>query len=308
MSNVPEPKSVLIPELPKGWNLLSYKVLADNRLAIIGTDLNLPKIRNSNRERVLQLSAKASAKIWVFDGDNSHIAISFQLLEPYSIIDRFPDGGWLVSNTISNENGNTRILRPDGTEERRIELGTHIRHIKIDDSGLIWVGWGDQGIFGNDNWSVPELKEPPSSKGIAAFDSRGTLIKSAAIGTIAECYALNIFNDEAWSCTYMDFPIWQMKNDRQKIWPSDLLGTKAIAVSYPFVMAAGGYRGNVNRLVLLRLDKDQAQQLAQWRTTAISNVAIDQKMIDGRGKYLHAITGQIWHQWNVYQIATEFDS
>ncbi len=308
MSNVPEPISVLIPDLPKGWHLLSYKVLSDNRLAIIGTDLDLPALRNSNRERLLQFSAEAYAKIWIFDGDNLHIVISFLLLEPYLFIDQFLDGRWLVANTLAHENGNTRIFRPDGTEERRIELGVHIKHLKIDDSGLIWVGWGDQGIFGNDNWIVPELEWPPSSKGIAAFDSQGTLIKSAAIETIADCYALNIFNNEAWSCTYMDFPIWQMNNDRQKVWPSGLLGTRAIAVRYPFVLAAGGYRNNVNRLVLLRLDEDQARQLATWRTPAISNDAVDRKMIDGRGEYIHVVTGKIWHRWNVSQFVTGFDS
>lgn len=132
------------------------------------------------------------------------------MLDQFPIVEQLPDGRWLIANARSDGNGNARLFGEDGTEERRFEFGDGIEHIKTDDEGRIWVGWFDEGVFGNGAWRLPGLKWAPSAHGIAAFDDRGALLMHATLQSIADCYALNVIGAEAWACTYTDFPLWQM--------------------------------------------------------------------------------------------------
>ncbi|MGD2132155.1 MAG: hypothetical protein PVI23_05135 [Maricaulaceae bacterium] len=77
----------------------------------------------------------------MFQDDQLIEGVQFRLLEPFPIVEQFPDGRWLVVNARSMGQGNARILGADGVEERRIELGDGIEHLKIDDQNRVWVGW-----------------------------------------------------------------------------------------------------------------------------------------------------------------------
>ncbi|MEP1230686.1 MAG: hypothetical protein ABJG88_08425 [Litorimonas sp.] len=301
MKNSPNPVTVSVPDLPVGWFALSYTALAYNRLAIVGTDEDVRGAFKKDRDHAWQLSKKASAKIWVFDGDGLYESLSFPLLAPFPIIDQFPDGNWLVANSRSQGDGNARIFRSNGTEAGRIELGDGIEHIKIDEQNRIWVGWFDEGIFGNDKWSYPGLRWPPSSSGIAVFNIEGELIKHASIKSIADCYALNIFDSEAWSCTYTDFPILQMSDTEEKIWTSNLSGIRALAINYPNVLVAGGYNENINCISLVELTKDTAKVKMTWQTDLISGKT-EILLLDGRANIIHLVSNKKWHRWD----ATEF--
>lgn len=298
MRNSPTPITIAIPDLPPGWFALSFTALAYNRLAIVGTDEDIRGAFKEDRVSAWQLSRKASAKIWIFDGDGLYESISFPLLAPFPIIDQFPDGNWLVANSRSQGDGNARIFLPSGTEVGRIELGDGIEHLKIDEQKRIWVGWFDEGVLGNDNWSYPGLKWPPSSSGIAAFNTEGELIKHAAIKSVVDCYALNIFDNEAWSCTYTDFPIWQMSDTREKIWESNLSGIRALAISYPNMLVAGGYNENINCLSLIKLNEDIAQEIMKWHTDLITKKT-EILLLDGRANIIHLVADKKWHRWDV---------
>jgi hypothetical protein len=240
-----------------------------------------------------RLAAKATANVWTFDGDDLIEAVQFPLLEPFPIVERFPDGRWLVTAKTGLPGGNARILGADGTEQRRIELGACITHIKIDDQQRIWVGWCDEG----------GLEEPPSAYGIAAFDEQGRLIKHApSEATIFDCYALNVSGDTAWTCTFTDFPIWKLGNERERTWPTNLSGTRALAVSYPHVLAAGGYKDAANRVVLLRLDDRRAETLGEWRLPFGAGDPAVVSLIDGRDDELHVVCDHQWHRWRVREL------
>ena len=60
-----------------------------------------------------------------------------------------------MASARSDGSVNARVLDQSGSELRRLGLGDCIEHIKIDESGLIWVGWFDQGVIGNKKWSYP---------------------------------------------------------------------------------------------------------------------------------------------------------
>lgn len=303
MSELPNPSTVSLPKLPKGWFPLSYTALAGNRLGILGTDKDILSALKKDRVSAWPLSAKASARIWIFDGDGLYESISFPLFQPFPIIDQFPDGSWLVANSRSRGDGNARVFSSDGTEKGRIELGDGIEHLKIDKKNQIWVGWFDEGIFGNDDWQYQGLKWPPSSTGIAAFSNQGKLVKSASLSSIADCYALNVFNNEAWSCTYTDFPIWQMNDQSENVWSSNLSGIKALAVRYPYVLVAGGYRENINSISLVKLEQDIAVKKITGNTNLISKKT-EIQLLDGRANLIHLVTENQWHHWNLAQFLT----
>src|SRR6476469_2677114 len=134
MNDLPPPVASALPSVPDGWHVLSFKVLSGSRLAAIGVSADLRAAWRSDREQrtvgeVRRVAADATAKIWTFDGNDLIEAVQFPLLEPFPIVEQFPDGRWLVTNSRSRGQGNARILALDGTEERRIELGDGIEHI-----------------------------------------------------------------------------------------------------------------------------------------------------------------------------------
>jgi hypothetical protein len=152
MNDIPTPVTSAMPSLPDGW-YVRFKVLAGSRLATIGVNAGLHGAWRSDLEQntvgeAWRLAAKAAAGVWTLDGNDLIEGVQFPLLEPFPIIEQFPDGRWLVTNARSGGRGNACILGPDGTEERRFELGDGIEHIKIDDHHRIWVGWFDEGVFG----------------------------------------------------------------------------------------------------------------------------------------------------------------
>ena len=255
-------------------------------MAIVGANADLHTAWRSDQAQktvgeTWRLAAQATAKIWTIEDEELIECVEFPLLEPFPIVDQFPDGRWLVANSRSRDLGNVRVLRLDGAEERCVELGDGIAHIKIDGRQRIWVGWFDEGVFGNDKWRYQGLLRPPSSYGMAAFDDRGELLTHATLEWIADCYALNVFGGEAWACTYTDFPILQITDGRERNWPTTLRGTKAIAVSYPYVLAAGGYQADANRLVLLRLEEHTAHPVGEWRLPYELHRS-EVSMLDGR--------------------------
>jgi hypothetical protein len=65
---------------------------------------------------------------------------------------------------------NARVYHADGSIKREFCLGDGIEHVQVDSEGHIWVGYFDEGIFGNCGWG---------SRG-------GATIPVAAITTVAQ--------------------------------------------------------------------------------------------------------------------------
>jgi len=310
MIKYPKPIVVDVPELPNGWYLLSFKVLRKNRLALVSTNVDVIAALKRSRENTESSKPEkyldnAVAKIWVFDGESIYEGPEFKLLDPFPIVDQFADGRWLVSYSRSDGKAHSRILDLNGVETNRLELGDGIEHIKIDESHRIWVGWFDEGVYGNDNWQFPGQKWPPSSNGLAAFDVEGKLVRSFTDHIIDDCYAMNVFGEEAWACTYSDFPILRMNNTDQNLWKSNLSGIKAIAVDYPYVIAAGGYRDDFNLLHLLRLEKESTSILKSWRIPELKSRPTYLQELDGRADALHVVCDNRWYKWNVLQFVDQ---
>ena len=304
----PEGIACAIPPLPDGWQPVTFTIMRDGNLAILGTDVDLRHEWRRDEQgmpigKPHEIAARASARIWTFDGSTLAAAVTLPLLWPFPCFDKFPDGRWLVTNARAEQEPLGRILNRDGRVTSRIHLGDGIEHLKIDDSGRIWVGWFDEGVFGNDDWLVPGEDWPPSSYGLAAFNDEGAMVMHANEGPtngIADCYALNLIEDTAWACTYTDFPILACNQQQgSQWWTSELSGSRALAVDGNHVVAAGGYNNDGNKVVLLRLNEARASVICEWRLPYRVGYPRNVDLIDGRGCNLHVVNEGVWRRWAV---------
>ena len=295
-----------MPSLPDGWHAIAFAVLAEGVLAVVGTDVDLrAEWGRDETGQVLgdpfRLAARASAQVWMFDGGVLRAGPAFPLGSPHPVVDRFADGRWIVAS-CRGEGTNARVLNAAGEELRRIRLGDGIEHLKIDDAGHIWVGWFDEGVFGNEGWVVPGLKRSPSSYGLAAFSEEGEVIAAEAElpQGISDCYALNVEGECAFACTYTQFPIISAVAGRpSRWWKTDLRGPRALAVNWPYVLAAGGYAEDGNRIALLRMSERGGEQVAEWRLPAPFGDPRAADLFDGRGDTLHIVHDGVWRRWRV---------
>jgi hypothetical protein len=315
--SAPSPTSFKVPPLPEGWQVVAYSVLSDGSLAIIGSDADLRhEWRRDAEGRVLgkplEIAATASARIWVFDGAEMADGPTFPLLTPFPVFDRFPDGRWLIAaarKTAEHELDALldRVLADDGREPTRLQLGDGIMHLKIDRSDRIWVGWFDEGVFGNDHWRVPGLEWPPSAYGLAAFDEAGAALRVSSGASpelqISDCYALNVVGDQAWACTYPGSPI-SMSNEGTPFiwWPTDLPGSvAALAIEGSHFLAAGGFGDQGNRVILGRLEQGAATVIDEWRLPFAVGYLRGVDVVDARADCVHVVVDGIWHVWRLGQ-------
>lgn len=304
----PDASEIALPALPDGWHILSQAVLAGGVLGLLGVNADLRQEwrRGPSGEMLgdpFALAGRALAGLWTFDGETLATGPTFPLLTPFPIFDRFPDGRWLVASIRSGE-ANARLLATDGSELSRFRLGDGIMHLKVDSASRIWVGWFDEGVFGNDTWRVPGLEWPPAAYGLAAFDATGALVakaEGAPTGSeIADCYALNVVGDQPWACTYSEFPISTYEAQTGWRWrPTRLSGTRAIAVGHPYVLAAGGYGDDGDRVELLRIDDQRIVPMGVWRLPIPVGFPQRVDLVDAREGQLHTVSDGVWRRWSI---------
>ena len=307
-SPAPASKAISVPPLPEGWSVVNYAALADGALAILGANPDVNKEWRRDADGGMGdpygVAASAQGRIWIFNGYDLKDGPAFPLLTPFPIVDRFPDGRWLVASARAIVGADARILSADGDELSRIHLGDGIERLKIDNTAHIWVGWFDEGVFGNEGWIVPNLEWPPSCYGLAAFDEFGQVAAQASDLpqelAISDCHAVNVIDAAAYACTCGDFPIALMSlREPLRWWTTELSGTRALAIQPPHVVAVGGYGEESDRAVLLRLEDQDVAVIREWRLPFKAGFPVSVSLVDGRGEVLHIVHEGLWHRWRV---------
>lgn len=287
-------KSTPLPRAPEGWFAYRYYLLSDGALAVVWTDRDI----------------NAEYRAWMASGDKLHLSqmmpdfwdgkaqlvlvteveasdpISIALVR-YPIIDRFPDGRWLVISARAGDNEfNAHILAEDGQPTRSFALGDGIEHVRCAQDGTIWVGYFDEGVFG----------DSAGSGGIVQFDANGQALWSyndsegAGQSFIDECYALTLAEDEIWACFYSDFPILRVKGGQKTLWTNKVFGAKALAVDGAVVLLAGGYDEDANRLAFVRLEQGDAKLIGAFQCPEFEYA----DLISGHSSAIHVVKNEIW--------------
>lgn len=149
---------------------------------------------------------------------------------------------WLLVNAIvcNDTDPNAFIYKEDGSLLHSFHVGHGVEHVQVTENGDIWVGYYDEGIYGDF-----ELAQT----GLNCFNQKGDLIFefsfSDEVPIIDCCYALNAASDEeVYTYYYSDFPLVQIKNkkDYQVFHNVSIRGSDAFAVWKEFALFGHGYK------------------------------------------------------------------
>lgn len=167
----------------------------------------------------------------------------------YPIVQPLPDGGVLVagSRVAVGEEPNGLVFDSAGRLLRRIMFGDGIEHLQVDRSGKAWVGYFDEGVYGNLGWGNPGGPAPIGWTGLNRFDlSTGVLDWSFEPprdgDVIDDCYGLNVAAEAVWVYYYGAFDLARINPDGSiRRWTTGWPGARALAVDGSAVLLIGAY-------------------------------------------------------------------
>jgi hypothetical protein len=194
------------------------------------------------------------------------------------------------------------VYDSDGSILRDGTLGDGIDHLRVT-RGHIWVGYSDEGVYGNYGWGMPG-PEPIGSSGIVRFNVE-TLAPSwhfpgSSLGVIDDCYAMNVFGDDLWACYYSNFPVIRIANGELTGWANQLTGVSALIVGGGLVGLIGGYREDRDRAAVGPFLEDRIIPLTMKRITMPDGDPLPARVtMIGRGSELNVITPDAWHKLEI---------
>ena len=104
----------------------------------------------------------------------------------------------------------------------------------IDTEGRIWVGFFDEGVFGNFGWNHPG-PTGLGAAGLVALDDHGEVLWrfNEDQMLISDCYALNVHRPEVWAYYDTDFELARVDGTGRPdvLGQAGVFGASALAVS-----------------------------------------------------------------------------
>lgn len=324
-----------LPPLPVGWQLVTIAVLPDGSLGLLGTDVDLAgawgrvwrqetePLAADSPDRPHLVAARGTGRLWRFDGTRLHNGPTVSLESPSLKLAGFPDGRWLIAATNGSDEPNGRLLAPNGTLLGSMRLGDAIEYLSVDGDDRVWVGWFDEGIFGNMDRFVDATSR--TAVVAACFAVDGALVSVGpvpeAAGFLADVEAMTVVDDGAWVCAYTEYPLLYLRPGHPvRWWRNDLAGVKAIAADDRHALLAGGCGDSAARLALVVLSGDgqgaDTRMLASWRLPLVERVPREHEhlslaehliweepmLLAGRGDRLHLVSGGTWYSWRVADV------
>ncbi len=224
-------------------------------------------------------------------------------VSPDPIIQSFPGGDLLVvdrrcaTSRDGVPEGNARVYGAAGEIRRAFTLGDGIAHALVDDAGTIWVGYFDEGVYGD---------SPISAAGLVRFDASGDVRWSYEPPeglVIDDCYCLNVSGEDVWTSYYSRFPIVHIHDQAVTgIWRNVVTGARALAIANDRVLLVGGYRDDHNRAVLVELSADHARESQRFTISTRDDMPLQSATFVGRGPFLDILDGSDWYRLDVRQL------
>lgn len=196
---------------------------------------------------------------------------------------------------------NAFVLDQTGQVVASAVFGDGIEHLATTPSGQSWVGYFDEGVFGNLGWGGPG-PEPIGVTGLVRFDENLDLAwefpDDTPFDTIDDCYALNVAGEDAWACYYSDFPVVRVADGKVAGWTTEAEGPKALVVDGYRCALVGGY-GDGWPVVVGTLSHDG--EFTVVRETALA-LPEDPARMSGRGDTLHIVAGRTHYKVDLDQL------
>jgi hypothetical protein len=118
---------------------------------------------------------------------------------------------------------NALIIDHDGSVVAEACIGDGIEHVYTDVNDRVWVGYFDEGIFGNNGWGEPGREPPIGAPGLVRFGRDLSIdwqFSESGVGGghfFADCYTLNVGANSTWTCYYDDFPVVRIADDQASV-------------------------------------------------------------------------------------------
>jgi hypothetical protein len=196
---------------------------------------------------------------------------------------------------------NAKVYDSSGSLTREFLLGDGISHVQADARGNIWVGYFDEGVYGNFGWTGANSL---GSAGLSCFSNRGEKLwdfrPPEGFGFISDCYALNVSSGDVWAYYYTDFPLirvdanWQVRG-----WETESAGGTAFAIGNQRMLLYGGYRDQSTACKLLNIGDDSAELTADVSLALPDEVDLSQSKVIGRDTELHVFFQDHWYQFSI---------
>lgn len=230
-------------------------------------------------------------------------------------VEIFPDGRILLAAARCAWRGpedfdrNGVIINPASGGVERILLGDGIADLAIDALGRIWVGYIDEGVFGNFGWSHPG-PPGPGQGGLVCFNDRGEALwcfnRADGEAAIDECYAMNATRDEIWIYYYSDFKICHVGSDFFETFytPEDVSGSGALTVSKTAVLLSSQYQESRDTFHLLRRVGDQLAAPQPLHIKLPNGASMERAQIIGRGQILNILSDEGWFRLDLDELVS----
>lgn len=185
--------TITLPPLQDGHSVITSCFTLEDELACL----------HAADDADADAGADASAAISVLRDGRWQPACTFPLGPVFPVFDVRPDGLAVVADVRCNPGeANARVFR-DGVETASFHCGDGIEHLQIDPDDAIWIGYFDEGVYGE-----TELAQ----QGLVRMSLEGELIAGAK-ALIDDCYALNVGRGAVWASWYSSFMIVRLDPD-----------------------------------------------------------------------------------------------
>jgi hypothetical protein len=210
-------------------------------------------------------------------------------------------GGRCWRDSDGNAERNACVYDDGGSLRRAFTLGDGIEHVQTTADGSIWVGYFDEGVFGNFGWNDPIGRHgivvfDPDGRVSWRFEPRGDLLQ------IDDCYALNVADHETWACYYSDFPVVRIAPGGITRWTGAVAGVRALAVDRGLVLLAGDYTARDRMVLAALIDGKAVDPLSEFVLRAADGTPLREAAMIGRGGTLHVFNGPDWYRVDVAEL------
>lgn len=198
---------------------------------------------------------------------------------------------------------NAVVYDADGSVVAEETLGDGIEHVFTTGSDRVWVGYFDEGVYGNYGWGGSDAPAPMGRYGLVRFspDLRPEWHFPSHVarpwGAISDCYALNVAGETAWTCYYTGFPVVRVHDGAVTGWRNDVTGARALAVEGSRIALLGGHGPDRDRLTVGVLGGDRFHVTGQYRVVLPDGGHLPPSaQAVGRGPDLHVLTDDDWYR------------
>lgn len=202
---------------------------------------------------------------------------------------------------------NAFIIDPEGAVEAQGTFGDGISSVLTTPTGDSWVGYFDEGVFGNYGWGAPDGPEPIGSCGIARWNSDLENVwrypYDQVLGSVDDCYALNVDGETAWACYYSDFPIVRIHDGHVSGWLNEVGGASCLVTDGTHAALLGGYGPDRDRIVGGTLTEETFDAEGQARLVLNDGTDLPPSFSwVARGAQLHVFAEATWYTASIDEL------